>query len=77
MVTANLNHERRLSSNVDSEEDENNNRQIQNRLVSISYFLFFQYSDIDKQTKLNHIGNDSRPSSNSKMSSLSFLFNIK
>jgi hypothetical protein len=41
MVTANLNHERRLSSNVDSEEDENNNRQIQNRLVSISYFLFF------------------------------------
>ncbi|CAF1519913.1 unnamed protein product, partial [Adineta steineri] len=32
MVTANINHERRPSSDVDSEDDENSSRQIQKRL---------------------------------------------
>jgi hypothetical protein len=40
MVTANLNHERRTSSIAESEDDEANNRQIQTRLVSFSYFSF-------------------------------------
>ncbi len=40
MVTANLNHERRPSSVVDSEDDETNNRQNQTRLVSFAFFSF-------------------------------------
>jgi hypothetical protein len=41
MVTANLNQERRTSSIAESEDDETNNRQIQTRLVSFSYFTSF------------------------------------
>jgi hypothetical protein len=51
MVTANLNHERRTSSIAESEDDETNNRQIQTRLVSISYYSFGFYSDIDTSKK--------------------------
>ncbi len=65
MVTANLNHERRPSSDIGSEDDENSSRQIQNRLVSFSYFLFlyFSYFDIDNKKKLTESGkqNDSSP----------------
>jgi hypothetical protein len=54
MVTANLNHERRPSSNVDSEDDENNNRQIQSRLVSISYFIFSIILILTREKKMSH-----------------------
>ncbi len=53
MVTANLNHERRPSSVVDSEDDEINNRQIQNRLVSFFYISLSFYFDIETRIKMS------------------------
>jgi len=40
MVTANLNHERRPPSAID-DDDETNDRHIQTRLVSFSYYFLF------------------------------------
>ncbi|CAF0712565.1 unnamed protein product [Adineta steineri] len=48
MVTANINHERRPSSDVDSEDDENSSRQIQKRLDQL-YLDNSQYNHVQHQ----------------------------